>query len=52
VTIEFGTKFDEKKNDMKCSVFVATSPDGYISTLDDGVDWHENAGNIEADMGE
>jgi dihydrofolate reductase len=52
VTIVLGTKFDERKKDMKCSVFVATSADGYISTLDDGVDWLENAGNTEADMGE
>tara|TARA_R110002049_G_scaffold72497_2_gene187704 strand:+ start:566 stop:1150 length:585 start_codon:yes stop_codon:yes gene_type:complete len=37
---------------MKCSVFVAASADGYISTLDDGVDWLESSGNTEADMGE
>jgi dihydrofolate reductase len=37
---------------MKCSVFVVTSADGYISTADDRIDWLENAGNVEADMGE
>jgi len=37
---------------MKCSVFVVTSADGYTSTADDGIDWLENAGNAEADMGE
>lgn len=37
---------------MKCSVFVVTSADGYISTADDRIDWLESAGNTEADMGE
>jgi len=37
---------------MKCSVFVVTSADGYISTADDGIGWLESAGNTKADMGE
>ena len=36
---------------MKCSVYIATSADGYISTLDGNVDWLHTAGNLEADMG-
>lgn len=36
---------------MKCSTFIATSADGYIATLDGGVDWLHSAGNLEADMG-
>jgi dihydrofolate reductase len=35
---------------MKCSVFIATSADGYIATLKGGVDWLHSAGNLEADM--
>lgn len=37
---------------MKCSVFIATSVDGYIATLDGGVDWLQTAGNPSADMGD
>jgi len=37
---------------MKCSVYIATSADGYIATPDGGVDWLHTAGNIDADMGE
>lgn len=37
---------------MKCSVFIATSADGYISTIDDGVEWLETSGKTNADMGE
>jgi len=37
---------------MKCSVYIATSADGYIATADGGVDWLDTAGNADADMGE
>ncbi|WP_045860456.1 dihydrofolate reductase family protein [Teredinibacter purpureus] len=36
---------------MKCSVYIATSADGYIATPEGGVDWLHTAGNVEADMG-
>ncbi len=36
---------------MKCTVYIATSADGYIATPDGGVDWLHTAGNLEADMG-
>ena len=36
----------------RCSVFIATSADGYIATTDGDVDWLEQAGNPAADMGE
>ena len=32
---------------LKCSVYIATSVDGYIATHDGGVEWLENAGNAE-----
>tara|TARA_R110001592_G_scaffold10110_2_gene52756 strand:+ start:16895 stop:17458 length:564 start_codon:yes stop_codon:yes gene_type:complete len=35
---------------MKCSVYIATSADGYIATPDGGVDWLYNSGNSKADM--
>ena len=35
---------------MKCSVYIATSADGYIATTDGGVDWLHSAGNTDADM--
>jgi dihydrofolate reductase len=37
---------------MKCSVFIATSADGYIATEDGGVEWLESAGKNDVDMGE
>jgi len=37
---------------MKCSVFIATSADGYIATEDGGVEWLESAGKQDVDMGE
>jgi len=36
---------------MKCSVYIATSTDGYIATPNGGVDWLHTVGNLEADMG-
>ena len=36
---------------MKCSVYIATSADGYIARSDGSVDWLHTAGNLEADMG-
>lgn len=37
---------------MKCSVYIATSADGYIATSAGAVDWLHNAGNLDADMGD
>lgn len=34
---------------MKCSVFIATCADGYIATVDGGVDWLDSSGNKDAD---
>ena len=37
---------------MKCSVFIATSADGYIATIDDGIEWLETSGKTDVDLGE
>jgi dihydrofolate reductase len=37
---------------MKCSVFIATSTDGFIAKKDGSVDWLHASGNAAADMGE
>lgn len=37
---------------MKCSVYIATSMDGFIATKDGSVDWLHTAGNADADMGD
>lgn len=36
---------------MKCSVYIATSADGFIATQDGSVDWLDTAGNVDAEMG-
>jgi len=36
---------------MKCTVYIATSTDGYIATNEGEVDWLHSAGNPDADMG-
>ena len=35
---------------MKCSVFIATSVDGFIARADGSIDWLHSAGNQKADM--
>lgn len=37
---------------MKCSVFIATSADGYIATKEGNIDWLQTAGKAAADMSE
>lgn len=41
-----------KYKPMKCSVYIATSTDGYIATPDGGVDWLHTSGKADADMSE
>jgi len=36
---------------MKCSVFIATSLDGFIAKSDGSVEWLHSAGNTKVDMG-
>lgn len=36
---------------MKCSVFIATSIDGFIAKLDGNVDWLHTSGKQDAEMG-
>ncbi len=36
---------------MKCSVYIATSVDGFIAKPDGDINWLHTAGNLEADMG-
>lgn len=37
---------------MRCSVFIATSADGFIASADGGVDWLDTVGKPEADLGD
>lgn len=37
---------------MRCSVYIATSVDGFIAREDGNIDWLDSSGNQEADMGE
>lgn len=37
---------------MKCSVYIATSVDGYIAREDSSIDWLESSGKQDAEMGE
>ena len=37
---------------MKCSVFIATSVDGFIAKEDGSVDWLHTVGNAKVDMGD
>ncbi len=37
---------------MKCSVYIATSVDGFIAREDGSIDWLESSGKQDAEMGE
>jgi dihydrofolate reductase len=37
---------------MKCSVYIATSVDGFIAREDGSIDWLESSGNQDAEMGD
>jgi dihydrofolate reductase len=37
---------------MNCSVFIATSVDGFIARDDGNIDWLESSGNQDAEMGD
>lgn len=37
---------------MKCSVYIATSVDGFIAREDGSIDWLESSGNHDAEMSE
>lgn len=37
---------------MKCSVYIATSVDGFIAKKDGSVDWLHQVGDLDAEMGE
>jgi len=37
---------------MKCSVFIATSVDGFIAKQDGSVDWLQSAGKTNVDLAE
>lgn len=37
---------------MKCSVYIATSADGFIARRNGDIDWLANAGNTEVDLGD
>jgi len=48
VKADSGSK-QEREINVKRSLFIATSADGYISTENGDVGWHENAGNSDTD---
>jgi len=42
----------KRRKQMKCSVFIATSVDGFIAKKDGNLDWLMSAGNSEIDLGD